>query len=243
MRRVAANVKGNNLNSKLAAKKPRKKKEAEAEVEDVAQEIEVEQEENAEKFLASIMSLQEEAEDKSFKPRRLLHLFGEIEEEKCAEIACALRILGSMAKDDPEDKKEPIEMIISTQGGSAAEMFAVYDTMRLVRDDGCDIVTTGLGKVMSAGVLLLAAGTEGRRRIGANCRVMLHGVASGHVGQISSLENELEEVRWTQEQYIKALAKETDMTVKYIKKLIDRGVNVYLTAKQAVELGVADEIF
>ena len=122
-------------------------------------------------------------------------------------------------------------------------MFAVYDTMRMVRDDSCDVITTGIGKVMSAGVLLLATGTKGKRRIGANCRIMLHGVASGHVGQIYSLENELEEVRWTQDQYIKALAQETDMTQKYIKKLIERRVNVYLTAKEAVELGIADEIF
>ena len=93
------------------------------------------------------------------------------------------------------------------------------------------------------GVLLLAAGTKGKRRVGANCRIMLHGVASGHVGQINSLENELEEVRWTQEQYIKALAEETDMTPKYIKKLIEKGINVYLNAKEAVELGIADKTF
>ena len=122
-------------------------------------------------------------------------------------------------------------------------MFAVYDTIRLIREDDCEITTTGIGKIMSAGVLLLAAGTRGKRRIGANCRVMLHGVASGHVGQIYSLENELEEVRWTQDQYIKSLAAETDMTQKYIKKLIERKVNVYLTAKEAVELGIADEVF
>ena len=121
-------------------------------------------------------------------------------------------------------------------------MFAVYDTVRLVREDG-PVVTTGVGKVMSAGVLLLASGTRGYRRVGANCRVMLHGVASGHVGQIHNLENELDEVKWTQDQYIKALAKETDMTQAYIKKLIARKVNVYLTAKEAVELGIADEVF
>ena len=42
---------------------------------------------------------------------------------------------------------------------------------------------------------------------------------------------------------MKALAKETDMTPAYIKKLIGRKVNVYLTAKEAVELGIADEVF
>ena len=32
------------------------------------------------------------------------------------------------------------------------------------------------------------------------------------------------------------------MTKRYIKKLIDRKVSVYLDAKEVVELGIADEI-
>ena len=217
--------------SRFAVKKSKKK------VEEDPPLSEAEQKEEAEKFLASIMT------DPPPKLSKLIHLFGEIEEETCAEIACALRILGSVSKDEPEDEKEPVELVISTTGGSAADMFALYDTIRLVRDEGCPVATTGVGKVMSAGVLLLAAGSKGKRRVGANCRIMLHGVASGHVGQINSLENELEEVRWMQEQYIKALAEETDMTPKYIKKLIEKGINVYLDAKEAVELGIADEMF
>jgi ATP-dependent Clp protease protease subunit len=227
------------LNSiNLAAKKSKKKKEPDEEV----VENEVEQKEEAEKFLSSIISMQESGEAPP-KLSKLIHLFGEIEEEKCGDIVCALRILGDIAVKDEGAEEDPVELVISTAGGAAADMFAVYDTMRLVRDKGCVIATTGVGKVMSAGVLLLAAGTKGKRRVGVNCRIMLHGVASGHAGQINSLENELEEVRWTQEQYIKALAEETDMTPKYIKKLIEKGINVYLNAKEAVELGIADETF
>ena len=222
----------------LAAKKSKKKKEPDEEVDEGT----AEQKEEAEKFLSSIISMQDAGEAPP-KLSKLIHLVGEIEEEKCGDIVCALRILGDVANKEEGAEEDPVELVISTTGGAAADMFAVYDTMRLVRDDGCIIATTGVGKVMSAGVLLLAAGSKGKRRVGANCRIMLHGVASGHVGQINSLENELEEVRWTQEQYIKALATETDMTPKYIKKLIERGINVYLNAKEAVELGIADETF
>lgn len=191
---------------------------------------------SGEELLGSILSLGQT--DSDSKPNRMISLFGEIEEERCGEVAYALRYLAKTTKED----SEPIEMVVSTHGGSASDMFAVYDTMRLVREQ-TPVATTGIGKVMSAGVLLLASGTRGHRRVGANCRIMLHGVASGHVGQIFSLENELDEVKWTQDQYVKALAKETDMTQAYIKKLIARKVNVYLTAKEAVELGIADEVF
>jgi ATP-dependent Clp protease protease subunit len=215
-------------------KKPTKKKKEDPPVPPVDETV---QKEADEQLINSLLALQIDSPEPT-RGNRMISLFGEIEEEKCGEIAFALRYL---AKNEA-DNSEPIELLVSTHGGSASDMFAVYDTMRVVRED-CEIITTGIGKVMSAGVLLLASGSKGKRRIGANCRIMLHGVASGHVGQIYSLENELEEVRWTQDQYIKALAKETDMTQKYIKKLIERHVNVYLTASEAVELGIADEVF
>ena len=122
-------------------------------------------------------------------------------------------------------------------------MFSLDDSIRLCRSEGTLIASSGIGKIMSAGVLLMAAGTKGKRKTGANCRVMMHGVASGHVGQIHNLENELDEAKWTQDRYVKALVAETNMTARYIKKLFDRRQNVYLTAEEAVELGIADEVF
>jgi ATP-dependent Clp endopeptidase proteolytic subunit ClpP len=183
---------------------------------------------------------------------RTIGLYGTIKEEVCAEIVYSLIILDKTGKkvippekDNPKAEEEieykPIEMIISSYGGSAADMFSVYDTMREVRQR-CDIETQGLGKIMSAAVLLLAAGTKGKRKIGKHCRVMIHGVISGQHGHISDLENEMEEAKWTQGQYVKALAEETNMTEKYIKKLIDKKVNIYLDAEEAVDLGIADII-
>ena len=147
--------------------------------------------------------------------------------------------------DDPESDVvctyEPFEFIVSSYGGSAVDMFAIYDSMRLIKDD-CEIHTVGLGKVMSAAVLLLAAGTKGQRKIGANCRLMIHGVISGQQGHLDDLENEMEESKWMQKQYIKALAAESNMTEKYIRNLMKRRLNVYIDAKEAVELGIADVI-
>ena len=120
-------------------------------------------------------------------------------------------------------------------------MFALYDIMRVTREK-CDIETYGIGKVMSAGVLLLAAGTKGKRKIGKNCRVMIHSVVAGSSGSFHSLETEMSEIRHTQVAYIKALSEETNMTYNHLKKMIDKKVNVYLSAEQAVELGIADII-
>jgi ATP-dependent Clp protease protease subunit len=183
---------------------------------------------------------------------RLIGLYGEVDEEKAAEITFSLMALQELGKkekltdpDDPESEKvttyEPINFVVSTWGGSAADMFSIYDTIRMVRDY-CDIDTLGLGKVMSAGVLLLASGTKGQRRIGKNCRVMLHGVQSGQSGNLSDLENEMAEAKWTQDTLVNCLTKETKMTKKYLKKILAKRMNIYFTAEEAVTLGIADEI-
>ena len=179
---------------------------------------------------------------------RVTGIYGDINEERAADILYnmyALQELGRRLEPCEEEGGEvkevyePFRFMVATNGGSAPDMFAIYDSMREIREE-CDIHTVGQGKVMSAGVLLLAAGTKGERRIGKHCRVMLHGVVSGQQGYIQDVENEFEEAKITQKMYIKALADETDMTEKHIKKLVDRKTNVYFNAEQAVEMGIAD---
>jgi len=183
---------------------------------------------------------------------RILGLYGELDELKAAHaivtmIDLAETAVVSLPKDlaDPESELVetalPMEFLISTPGGSADDMFAIYDVMRVSREK-CDIITYGLGKVMSAGVLILAAGTKGQRKIGKNCRVMIHSVIGGSAGSFHNLQNEMSEIKHIQSAYIKALSEETNMTVAYLKRMLNKKVNIYLSAEEAVELGIADII-
>lgn len=237
---------------------PRKSKKKE-EVEEVVEEVVEEQaEEEVSQEELDDLSNQIEAlfmaapaEEKK-EELRIIGLIGEVSEERTTEVIYSmLQLKQSGSKKELEDPEkedsplvtvyDPFELWISTYGGSAMDMFAIYDVMRMMREE-CDISTFGLGKVMSAGVLLLAAGTKGKRKIGANCRVMLHSVIGGSQGPIHSLENEMDEIRWIQDQHVKCLVEETNMSSKHLKKLLARKVNVYLTAEEAVELGIADEV-
>jgi ATP-dependent Clp protease protease subunit len=171
---------------------------------------------------------------------RKIGLYGPISEENCADVVYSLFTFWEK-EEKASEEAPPVEVVISTHGGDASEMFGVYDVMRSFRKEH-QLGTYGIGKVMSAGVLLLAAGSKGHRRIGKHCRVMIHSVASGHMGELHNLENELEEVQHTQQQYIKALANETKMSERQIKKVLDKKINVYFTAEEAVKYGIADEV-
>ena len=170
---------------------------------------------------------------------RLIGLFTEVMDEKVAELVHALLYLDEVNRVREEEK--PIGFYVCTYGGSADDMFALYDVMRQVRET-TEIHTVGMGKVMSAGVLILAAGTKGQRKIGKYCRVMIHSVIGGSHGSLPNLANEMEAMQQIQKDYIEALVAETNMTKKDLKKLLERKVNVYLSAEEAVELGIADII-
>ena len=183
---------------------------------------------------------------------RTVALYGDVTEELAKEVVNGIWYLRATAKaeepidiEDPEtDYQEvirPIEMVISTNGGNADDMFAIYDVMRLCREE-VDIETLGIGKVMSAGTLLLAAGTKGKRKIGKHCRVMIHSVIGGSIGPMHQLDNEMKEVKAIQESYIKAICEETNLTERKLRALLKKKVNIYLTAEEAVEHGFADII-
>ena len=172
---------------------------------------------------------------------RVIGLFADVVEDKVAELVHALLYLNESNLQQEEKDRRPIEFYLSTYGGSADDMFAMYDVMRQVQKT-TEIHTIGMGKVMSAGVLLLAAGTKGKRKIGKYCRVMLHSAIAGSHGPLPSLVNEMEALQGLQESYIDALVEETKMTKKDIKNMLERQVNVYLPAEEAVRLGIADII-
>ena len=203
---------------------------------------------------SKIILLNSPSVDPSDDPKiRKCMLYGDINETQAKDLIATIILLADTAEIeelvDPEDPESevkttarPFELIVSTGGGNADDMMSIYDMMRLIRQD-VDIETTGIGKVMSAGTLLLASGTKGKRRIGRNCRVMIHAVSGGSIGPMHEITNEFKEIKKIQESYIECLADETDMTVQQIKKYLKQKTNVYLSAEEAVKLGIADEIF
>ena len=76
----------------------------------------------------------------SIHDSRIMGLYGSIGEERSGDIVHSLlsfleqqQYIEREADEDPP-QKEPVEFIVSTDGGAASEMFAIYDVMRKVRE-------------------------------------------------------------------------------------------------------------
>ena len=184
-------------------------------------------------------------EDTSLPEPKVLNIYGEITEENTQELLGGLLHYHYSKEgttgEDGEALVLPIDFYIATGGGNVAEMFAIYDVMRLVREE-TPIHTVGIGKVLSAGVLLLAAGTKGERRIGKNCRLMLHRVLTGESGSLHSIQASVKEAEIIEHMMFEALVEETNLTMKQVKKIVSKNLDAYFSAEEAVEMGIADII-
>jgi len=174
----------------------------------------------------------------------LMGLVGDLTETSSQNLAMALlafnggKILAT--QEDLEDDSD-IEFFISSGGGSVNDMLAVYDLLTLVKNNR-DIATFGYGKIYSAAVPLLAAGTNGKRYMSKHARLMIHHCSANTSGSHSEIKCGFEELQQLEEMMVKIIAHHSKLTPKKIYKLMSRNTDVYFSAEEALEMGIVDKI-
>jgi len=83
-----------------------------------------------------------------------------------------------------------INLYINSPGGAVDDTLAIYDTMQFLN---CDVATYCIGKAMSGGALVLAAGTKGKRYCLPHAKVMIHQPYGGIYGQASDVQIQAED--------------------------------------------------
>jgi ATP-dependent Clp protease protease subunit len=137
------------------------------------------------------------------------------------------------------DPDRDIQLYINSPGGSFTAMTAIYDTMRYLKPD---VQTVCLGQAASAAAVLLAAGTPGKRYALPNSRILIHQpYTEGTGGQISDLEIQADEILRMRSLLESMLSEATGKDVEQISRDVER--DKILTAEQAVEYGIVDQVF
>jgi ATP-dependent Clp protease protease subunit len=161
---------------------------------------------------------------------RIVVLHGDVNEHTISHVIVQLLQLANQ-------NHKPIHLVISTYGGSVDEMFSLYDTIKFLP---CPVHTIAMGKVMSAGVLLLASGVKGKRLIGRSARIMIHPISGGVFGNVFEAVNEVKEHERLQTLMTDALLRETKMSREEIEKIMKAGHDCYITPDQAIKMGIVD---
>ncbi len=148
----------------------------------------------------------------------------------------AIHTLGSLDLDG----SKPINIYLNNVGGNDYHMLAMYDVIKACKSH---ITITVYGQAFSAASLILQAADT--RILSPHSRVMIHLGTAGYYShpkivkawadECTRVINDMEAI------YLKRMQdKHPDFKLKQLQKMLD--FDTILSAKEAVELGLADEI-
>ncbi len=136
-----------------------------------------------------------------------------------------------------EDPEKDINLYVHCPGGIISAGLAIYDTIQLVR---ADVSTICVGLAASMGTLILCAGAKGKRYALPNATIHMHQAVGGAQGQAADIEIAAREIMRMQDIIRTILVKHTGQPMDKITHDTDR--DFYLSADQALEYGIVDEI-
>jgi len=174
----------------------------------------------------------------------LIGLVGDITEEAAQQVAMMLlsfnggKILNTEAV---EKRPDDLEFFLSSAGGNVNEMFTIYDLMRLVKEYR-DIATFGYGKISSAAVPLLAAGTKGKRYMAKNARLMLHRCSANASGSGPAIRTSFNELKKVEDMMVEILTIHTKLSAGELFNILSQNTDEYFSAQEALEMGIVDKI-
>ena len=161
---------------------------------------------------------------------RIIFISGEINNSLSNIIVSELLYLDNINHDD-------ISIYINSPGGEITSGLAIYDTMNFIKSD---VKTICVGLSASMGAFLLSSGTKGKRYSLKNSEIMIHQPLGGTEGKATDIKIHAEHIIKIKEKINKILSKNTNQSLKKIIK--DTECDYFMSAKEALEYGIIDEI-
>lgn len=170
---------------------------------------------------------------KAFLKERKIFLWGAVTDESAKDITEKLLYL------EWQDSGKEITFYLNSPGGSITAGMAIYDTMQLIKSPITVVVT---GMAASMGSILLSGAKKGRRFLYPHSRVLIHQpLITGHMqGAAVDIHIQAQEMEKLRDELNLILAHASGQPLERIQKDTDR--DFYMTAKEAIDYGLADKI-
>jgi ATP-dependent Clp protease protease subunit len=160
-------------------------------------------------------------------------LTGEIEEENIENAIKWIVYENLICGNSPKT----LTMYINSNGGDLNSAFALIDVMKQSK---CPIRVVGLGSICSAAFMIFSSGTKGERYIANNTSIMCHQYSDGMEGKHHDIKSRFKELELTNTRMIEVLKENTGLETRTIKSKLLCPTDVWLTAEELIELGIAD---
>jgi len=162
------------------------------------------------------------------------YLNGEITSENITEVIKWILYENLSAKE-----KKLLTLYINSIGGDLYDAFALIDVMR---SSPHIIRTVGLGAVMSSAFLIFSSGTKGERWASTNASFMSHQYSDSLSGKHHDLKATMKDGELINQRMINLLKNVTGLPTAKVKSKLLTASDVYITAQEVVDLGVADHL-
>lgn len=162
---------------------------------------------------------------------RIIFIDEEITEHTASVVVAQLLFL------EAQDSDKDINIYINSPGGMVTAGLAIYDTMKYIKPDVCTIC---VGMAASMAAVLLSAGAKGKRFVLPNAEIMIHQPLGGAQGQATDIKITADHILDIKSRLNKILSENTGKKLSVVEKDTDR--DNYLSAKEAVEYGLADKV-
>jgi ATP-dependent Clp protease protease subunit len=161
-------------------------------------------------------------------------LTGEITEENVNE--CIKWIV----YENLDSKEKILTLYVNSTGGNLYQAFAL---IAIIQSSKHTVRTIAIGGIMSAAFLIFTSGTKGERYIAANTGIMCHQFAGGGGDhKFHDLKAEMKENELLNQKMVNILKEATGLTPSRIKSKLLPASDVYMSAQEALDLGIADQL-
>lgn len=137
------------------------------------------------------------------------------------------------------DRPDHLTLIINSPGGDLTSAFALIDIMK---GSAIPVHTLGIGTTASCGILTLMSGEKGHRYITPNTSILSHQYSWGSYGKEHELVSRVKEFDLTSERMMALYKNCTGLNEKKIREFLLPAQDVWLSAEEAIKLGIADKI-
>jgi len=160
--------------------------------------------------------------------RRVLFLFGDLDDGPAGDLAMALMALDA-------EGEEPITLRIDSSGGPLDASLSVMDTIDLL---SVPVHATSLGRVEGSAIGVLAVCE--RRRASANARFGFGATEDSFAGAATDAENWIRQYRDRLDRFVARLSEACGQPRERLHEDIESGR--YLDTEEALRYGLIDEV-
>lgn len=162
---------------------------------------------------------------------RIVYVTGVFDQEMADGVVAQLLFLESL------DADKDIFLYINSPGGDLDAAYSIFDCMNYIKPD---VATIAYGRAMSAGSLILAAGTNGKRYALPNANIMIHEFSTGYSGKHSENALKFNHDIIIYERMMKDYSILTGQELDKVKELMKH--DAYMSAEEALNFGLIDKV-